>query len=115
MPSYSSDGLTLQYRYLGSGPTLILIHGWGANGREWDDAGWVKALAGRRLLIPDVRGHGESDAPHDPEAYRMECMAGDVLELMSAVGVEEADIFGYSMGGAIALWTAYLAPTRGRT
>jgi pimeloyl-ACP methyl ester carboxylesterase len=59
----------------------------------------------RRVVALDCRGHGESDKPHDPEAYGNENMAGDVLNLMDYLGIEKADIFGYSMGSGI---TCYL-------
>src|SRR6266545_3588867 len=110
MPAYTSQGLTLHYRDQGMGPALVLIHGWGADSSEWEDAGWTRAFPGRRLLIPDVRGHGQSAKPTDVSAYAMERLAEDILALIRAVGVAEADVFGYSMGGAIALWTAIAAP-----
>src|SRR4051794_33542994 len=110
MPTYNSHGLKLNYRDQGSGPALILIHGWGADSREWEEAGWTNAFPGRRLLIPDVRGHGESAKPTEPAAYAMERLADDIMALMNVVELVEADVFGYSMGGAIALWTAITAP-----
>jgi|SRR5581483_6120202 len=107
MPTtYLADGLLLSYRDLGSGPAIVLIHGWGATGDEWAQHGWIEALPGRRLLIPDVRGHGGSQGPLDVDGYDMRKLAGDIAALLSAADEEEADIFGYSMGGAIALWVA---------
>jgi pimeloyl-ACP methyl ester carboxylesterase len=107
-----SQGLTLSYRVLGSGPPLVLIHGWSANGSEWDQVGWTDTLPGRTLLIPDLRGHGSSSKPHDSAAYAMQAFAADVVALLDAAGSAAADVFGYSMGGTIALWTAVLAPGR---
>lgn len=116
MPTYQSHSLTLAYREIGEGPALVLVHGWGANGREWDDYGWTEALAtGRRLLIPDMRGHGQSAKPHEPEAYRGDALAADVVALLDAAGEREADLFGYSMGASIALWTVALEPDRIRS
>jgi pimeloyl-ACP methyl ester carboxylesterase len=115
MPTFTSGGVELVYRSIGSGPALVLIHGWSANSGEWEEVGWPSTLEGRRLLIPDVRGHGASGKPHDPEAYRMEALAGDVIALLDAVGEPEADVFGYSMGGTIALWAAVQAPSRVRS
>src|SRR2546423_5252822 len=100
--TFESEGLQLSYRAVGSGPPLILIHGWGANGGEWEEVGWLGTLVGRTILIPDVRGHGASAKPHDATAYRMEALAGDVVRLLDAVGEPTADVFGYSMGGTIA-------------
>lgn len=116
MPVYRSEGLLLSYRDAGVGPVVVLIHGWGANGREWDVAGWTSVLApGRRLLIPDLRGHGASSKPHEAEAYRMKALARDMLALLEAAGADQADLLGYSMGGGIAIWTAVLAPNRVRS
>jgi pimeloyl-ACP methyl ester carboxylesterase len=111
--SFESDGLTLAYGDAGAGPPLVLIHGWGAAGSEWQEFGWVSLLAHRhRLLMPDVRGHGRSDKPHEPEAYRMDALARDVAGLLESASTPKAVLFGYSMGGAIALWTAALWPDR---
>ena len=112
---FESQTLQLSYRSVGSGPPLVLIHGWGANGHEWEEVGWLDTLAGRTLLILDVRGHGASAKPHDSESYRMDALAGDVFALLDAVGEPSADVFGYSMGGTIALWSAVLAPSRARS
>jgi pimeloyl-ACP methyl ester carboxylesterase len=110
--TFKSDGLTLSYRAIGAGPPLVLIHGWSANGQEWDEVGWPGSLTGRTLVIPDLRGHGESAKPSDPAAYQMEALAGDVIALVDAIGAPTADVFGFSMGATIALWTAVLAPAR---
>lgn len=107
---FLSDGLDLAYQDVGKGPALVLLHGWGANGAQWHDFGWDAVLPGRRLLIPDVRGHGQSAKPHDVESYRIERLAADVTALLDTAGAEEADLLGYSMGAAIALRVAYLEP-----
>ncbi len=114
--TFESLGLSLAFHSSGSGPGLVLIHGWGANGREWDDSGWTSVLAtGRTLIIPDLRGHGASAKPHDPAVYAMESLAQDVVALLDALDQPTADIFGYSMGGTVALWVAVLAPSRVRS
>ena len=110
--TYDSHGLTLSYTIFGSGPPLVLAHGWSANGHEWEDVGWPEALPGRTLIIPDLRGHGSSAKPHEPAAYTMEAFASDIVALLDALDAPVADVFGYSMGGTVALWTAVLAPGR---
>ncbi len=110
--TYESQGLTLSYNLVGNGPPLVLIHGWSANGHEWEDVGWSEALPGRTLIIPDLRGHGLSAKPHEPAAYTMEAFASDIVALLDAIDAPSADVFGYSMGGTVALWTAVLAPAR---
>ena len=110
--TYESQGLTLSYRLVGEGPPLILIHGWSANGHEWEEVGWPDVLQDRTLIIPDLRGHGTSAKPHDSAAYTTEAFASDMVGLLDALGQPSADIFGYSMGGTVALWTVVLAAGR---
>src|SRR5262249_44169924 len=57
----------------------------------------------RRPLAVDLIGHGASDSPADPERYRMARCVDDLLRLLDALGVERADMLGYSMGGRVAL------------
>jgi pimeloyl-ACP methyl ester carboxylesterase len=100
---FDSDGVKIHYETFGEGYPIILVHGFTANLKvNWLGPNWVDALQPiRRVVALDCRGHGESDKPHDPEAYGNEIMAGDVLRLMDHLGIEKADLFGYSMGSAI--------------
>jgi pimeloyl-ACP methyl ester carboxylesterase len=84
----------------------VLVHGWGSDlERNWLDTGWMDALKGKRRLIAiDVRGHGRSDKPHDPEAYSYEAMSHDVLAVMDHLGIAKADLMGYSMGSFMGAW-----------
>lgn len=103
----TTDGISLAYDDVGEGYPVILLHGFAADSRlNWKVTGWYDLLqqAGYRVIALDNRGHGRSDKPSDPEAYRPERIAADVLELMEALGLEKADLFGYSMGGRTAGW-----------
>ena len=115
MPSFARRGETLWYQRAGEGPPLILVHGWGASAREWTEYGWASLLAPvAQLLLPDVLGHGRSSKPHQVEAYETEGLASDLLALLDAARVDQTDVFGYSMGGAIALRFAIRWPQRVR-
>lgn len=107
MPSFtSSDGLTLSYRDEGSGYPVVLLHGLTADGEmnwEWTGLGPALREAGFRTIEPDARGHGRSDKPHDPLAYREDRFATDVSELLDVVAVESCAVVGYSMGAMTAL------------
>jgi pimeloyl-ACP methyl ester carboxylesterase len=93
----------------GEGPPLLLVHGFG--GAAWNFDELAPLLPGRRLLIPDLPGHGGS-APL-PAAS----LAGfaDVLgDLLDAEGIERADVLGHSLGGVVALRLAARRPERVR-
>jgi len=96
------DGIKLAYRETGQGRTLILIHGFTGTGRvSWIGTGFADRLADRgyRVVMPDLRGHGESARPHDPDAYPLDVLADDGLALIDELGVDEFDLAGYSLGG----------------
>jgi pimeloyl-ACP methyl ester carboxylesterase len=118
MPFAASEGVDIYYEDSGgAGPPIVLVHGF-ASGLEvnWKLSGWFEALskAARRVIALDCRGHGRSGKPHDPEAYGGAVMCRDVIAVMDAAGVRVADLFGYSMGGTIALGLITLYPERFR-
>lgn len=104
--SFDSDGVMVHYETFGEGKPIVLVHGFAANLKvNWVATNWVETLQPvRRVIALDCRGHGESDKPHNPEAYGGENMSGDVLRLMDHLHVAEADLFGYSMGAGIAAY-----------
>ena len=96
-----ADGLPLVYREVGEGRPLVLIHGLFSNG--WTN--WVRyghaatlAAAGFRVIMPDLRGHGQSAAPHDPAAYPADILAADGEALLAHLDIPEYDLGGYSLG-----------------
>jgi pimeloyl-ACP methyl ester carboxylesterase len=99
------DGLELAYRVIGDGRPLILLHGFTATGLQWLHHGPATALAkhGRRVILPDLRGHGESAQPHDPAHYPADVLADDGLALIDHLGLDDYDLGGYSLGGRIVL------------
>jgi pimeloyl-ACP methyl ester carboxylesterase len=119
MASFLSDGVQIAYDDVtpagGVQRTIVLIHGFASNRLEgWKRTSWYSAFDRRqtRVIALDQRGHGESEKLYDPEAYRREKLAGDVLALMDHLGVQRADVFGYSMGTRTALGVALAAPQR---
>jgi len=84
----------------------VLHHGFVANANaNWVATGVVEALLadGRAVIAPDARGHGASEAPHQPERYGERRMAQDLAGLLDALGAGEIDLVGYSMGAIVAL------------
>ena len=104
-------GVELTYRQLGSGRPLILMHGYFSNAQvNWVRYGHAAALADRgfQVVLPDLRGHGESAHPHDPAAYPPDVLAADGAALLEHLGLDPADpaaydLGGYSMGGRTAI------------
>ena len=88
MPQVSNDGVKISYDVAGEGRPLILLHGWVCDRSEWTEPGHTDALRrGLRVINVDLRGHGDSDKPHDPSAYRIERMTADVLAVADAEGI----------------------------
>lgn len=107
MPRFEADHLRIAYDDIGEGDPIVLLHGFAADSRlNWKLPGWYGLLqaAGFRVLAPDARGHGRSDKSSDVEDYRPEGIAGDAVRLLDHLGIERADLFGYSMGGRNAGW-----------
>ena len=98
-----ADELKIHYQVQGSGPAMVLLHGWGADSQSnWVDSGWVAALTPHRTVVSiDSRGHGLSDKPYDSSLYSYDVMTADVIAVMDQLGVEQADLLGYSMGAFI--------------
>lgn len=101
----SPDDLRIAYERIGKDPFVLLLHGFASSrGQNWIDTGWYKAIrqAGFGILALDFRGHGLSDKPHDPAAYGPHLIE-DAEAVLAAVGDPPCTVFGYSMGGAVAL------------
>ncbi|MBX3413403.1 MAG: alpha/beta hydrolase [Pirellulales bacterium] len=111
MPHVALDGLKFHYQQSGSGPDVVLLHGFTSNLAMWLFSGIVPALANRfRVTTYDLRGHGASDAP--PAGYTSREMAGDLARLCDALELGPAYLVGHSFGGVVAAHLASLEPTR---
>jgi pimeloyl-ACP methyl ester carboxylesterase len=114
MDTFSSfDGTEIAYLDTGSGPVVLLSHGFAADHRiNWVVPGVVDALlaSGRRVLAPDARGHGHSGKPHDPQAYADDAMIRDIRALLDHLAITEVDVVGYSMGSLVSSRLVPLEP-----
>jgi pimeloyl-ACP methyl ester carboxylesterase len=118
MPTFRHDNLDFYFIDEGAGDPIVLVHGFASSIEfNWIHPGWISTLrkAGRRVIALDNRGHGQSSKPHDPKAYGLPIMGGDVLALLDHVEVERADYLGYSMGGRIGTLLALTHPVRIRS
>jgi len=118
MQSFDSDGVRIAYLDEGDGDPILLIHGFASNVvTNWVDPQWVRTLTqdGRRVIALDNRGHGESDKLYDPARYGAPEMAEDAIRLLDHLGIDRADVLGYSMGARIAAFLAFAHPDRVRS
>jgi pimeloyl-ACP methyl ester carboxylesterase len=115
MTAFRSGEVEIAYDDIGTGRPVVLVHGFTSNRHEnWRRVGWYGAFERKNIRVAalDCRGHGESAKPHDPAAYSRGAMAGDLFALLDHLGVERADLMGYSMGARLALAAALQAPKR---
>lgn len=108
MPLALAAGLRVNYTRAGSGPPLILLHGWANSSLTLQPlAEWLSDI--RTVIVPDLPGFGRTEAPKQSEGWDTAAHAAFIAELMDKLKIERADFFGHSRGGAYA---AYLAATR---
>ncbi|GIW13418.1 MAG: alpha/beta hydrolase [Tepidiforma sp.] len=113
MPYLDRSGVRISYETAGSGPPVLLSHGYSATSRMWQ--GQVEALAGRFQVITwDMRGHGQSDSPDDPAAYSEAHTVADMAAILDDLGIERAVIGGLSLGGYMSLAFHLAHPGRTR-
>jgi pimeloyl-ACP methyl ester carboxylesterase len=109
------DGFSLTYERSGSGPPVVLLHGW--PGMRTDYRALVPLLAGEtEVVVPDLRGFGESDkhAVDPGTGYSASAQARSVVGLMDELGLEAAVLAGYDIGSRIGQTVARTAPERVR-
>jgi pimeloyl-ACP methyl ester carboxylesterase len=98
----SFDGTELVWREIGDGRPLVLLHGYFSDAQT----NWIKyghaatlAAAGFRVIMPDLRAHGDSAKPHDKAAYPKDVLADDGFALIGYLRLTDYDLGGYSLGG----------------
>ncbi len=102
MATLTSDGVEIYFEVHGSGPAILLSHGFSATSQMW--TGQIEALAANHTLILwDMRGHGRSAAPDDDAAYSEKQTTADMAALLDHVGVATAVVGGLSLGGYMSL------------
>jgi pimeloyl-ACP methyl ester carboxylesterase len=98
---HARDGTRLVWRELGEGRPVVLLHGLFSNATvNWIKFGHASAIADRgfRVIMPDLRAHGDSAAPHDPAAYPEDVLANDCADLVAHLGLTDFDLGGFSLG-----------------
>lgn len=103
MATLTRGGVKLYYEVHGeNGPVILLSHGYSATAQMW--RGQIAALSAKhRLVLWDMRGHGQSDYPADQAEYSEEKTVADMVAILDAVGAETAIVGGLSLGGYMSL------------
>lgn len=104
-------GIEMTYEDVGSGPSVVLLHGYPFNRSMWADQ-MAELKKHHRVIVPDLRGHGGSAVS---QAASMQSMATDVASLLETLNISRATIGGLSMGGYVALAFYRLFPLRVRS
>ena len=107
--------LPLAHDLLGpaDGPPLVLLHGFPQTRRIWRHLAPRLAAAGHRVVVPDLRGYGDSPKPESPDGslYAKRVMAGDVVALMASLGAERFAVVGHDRGARVAYRLALDTPS----
>jgi pimeloyl-ACP methyl ester carboxylesterase len=104
----SANGIRLHVAEIGTGPLVLLLHGFPEFWWSWRHQLPALAAIGRRAVAVDLRGYGDSDKP--PRGYDLWTLAGDVAGLVRALGERQADLVGHDWGGVLSWCTAALHP-----
>lgn len=112
LQSIATNGITLRTAVAGSGPLIVLVHGWPELWYSWRRQIKPLADAGYRVIAPDMRGYGGSSKPDAVHAYDMASLVGDVIGLLDAFAAETAILIGHDWGAPICWNTATLHPER---
>ena len=106
-----AGGLRMHVAEAGAGEPLLLLHGWPQHWYQW--RGVIQRLADeRRVIVPDLRGFGWTDAPPGP--VEPDVFVNDVIALLDALGIEQTDLAGHDWGGFTSLLLAARHPERFR-
>ena len=102
--------MQIAYDVQGKGPALCLLHGFSGDRAIWSDYGWPQRLHDQFTVISlDLRGCGQSDAPLEPQAYRLAAHQSDVEAVLQVCGIETFSLWGWSFGGTLGLHLAAAA------
>src|SRR3982074_1093596 len=118
MPSFHNGAVEIAYLDEGEGDPILLVPGFASpKNVNWVYPAWVSELKknGRRVIALDNRGHGDSGKLYDAAQYEVALMAGDVIALMDHLGIDRADIMGYSLGSRMTAVLARSHPQRLRS
>ena len=106
----TTNGIKLHYVEQGSGPLVVMCHGWPESWYSWRHQIPALAAAGFRAVAPDQRGYGQTEAPEAIDSYNILNLVGDIVGLVSALGESQAIVVGHDWGAPVAWHCALLRP-----
>jgi len=112
MTTVTLGDLAFEVQDEGDGPAVVLLHGFPDSHTLWRHQARALVEAGYRVIAPDLRGFGESSRPAEVERYGMLELAGDVLGILDALGVQRPHVVGHDWGAALAWVMGAFAPER---
>jgi pimeloyl-ACP methyl ester carboxylesterase len=107
-----AGGVELAVETAGEGEAVLLVHGFPDSSRVWRKQLRALVESGRRVIVPDLRGMGNSDRPPDVGAYRMRTLVTDMVAVLDALEVERAHLVGHDWGAGISWVLAAALPDR---
>lgn len=112
MQRMRGDGVELAVLVEGQGPAVLLIHGFPDDHRVWRHQMPALVAAGFRVIVPDLRGCGRSEAPGAVRAYHLDHLIADLVAVLDALGIERTQVVGHDWGAVIGWQLAMRHPDR---
>jgi pimeloyl-ACP methyl ester carboxylesterase len=109
-----TNGIRMHLAEAGSGPTVLLCHGFPECWYSWRHQLEALAAAGYRAIAPDMRGYGQTDKPDAIDQYTLLHLTGDMVGLLDAIGTDQAVVVGHDWGAPVAWRCALFRPDRFR-
>jgi pimeloyl-ACP methyl ester carboxylesterase len=107
-----TNGIQMRVAQAGTGPLVLLVHGWPESWYSWRHQITGLAESGYRVIAPDMRGYGDTSAPALASEYRVDTLAADLIGLLDAIGEEKAALIGHDWGAMVVWNAALLHPER---
>src|ERR1700674_4037850 len=109
-----TNGIRMHVAEQGTGPLVVLLHGFPESWYSWRHQLQALADAGFHAVAPDQRGYGQTDKPADVSKYTQLHLIGDVIGILDTLGESQAVVMGHDWGAPVAWSTALLRPDRVR-
>ncbi|MFT6644565.1 MAG: pimeloyl-ACP methyl ester carboxylesterase [Patiriisocius sp.] len=107
-----TNGIQMRVFEAGTGPAVLLIHGWPESWYSWRHQITYLAEAGYRVIAPDMRGYGDTDSPEQADQYRIDIIVDDVVGILDTLDIDKSTIVGHDWGAMVVWHAALLKPER---